>query len=109
MSLPHFGHMFPSASCATLNRTVDLGAGQNFNLSEGTMLTYIDSLPRNFRFSIPETNKLKQRIMLKSNVIIHYLSDEQLIAMTLNEVCVFKGQGKVWWVPIGSTDVSVPY
>lgn len=71
------------------------------------MLTYIESLPTKFRFYKPETNELAEDIFVKPYEVACRLSDAQVIALTLNEVCVTKSRGKLLWVSMGNPNVSV--
>ena len=55
------------------------------------------------RFHAPGTLDLNQNVFLDS---ITPLTDAQLFAMTLNEICVLRGKGQFFWIQEYETRVS---
>jgi len=70
------------------------------------MVTYINKLKSSFRFYAPNTNDLEDSLWVKPLAIASRLSDGQLIALTLNEVCALRGRGEFLWVSNNSPDVG---
>ena len=55
------------------------------------------------RFHTPGTLDLNQNVFLDSSTL---LTDAQLLAMTLNEICVLRGIGQFFWIQEHETGVS---
>lgn len=61
------------------------------------------NMSKDERFYISGTLHLKQNVFLDS---ITLLTDAQLLAMTLNEICVLRGKGEFFWIQEYETRVS---
>ncbi len=63
------------------------------------VVVFIGNLPRTFRFNTSGTTELQKDLWGRFNNVPKKLTDGQLVALTLNEICVHNGRGEVFWTP----------
>lgn len=69
------------------------------------MVKFIADLPKTYGFNTPGTTDIKQRIFAKFDGTTKRLSDGQLVALTLNEICAKNSRGEISWTPTELIDV----
>ena len=58
----------------------------------------LNQMSKDERFHIPGRLDLKQDVGIEPPSIM-LITDAQLLAMTLNEICVLRGKGQFFWIP----------
>ena len=66
----------------------------------------LTSLNKSFRFHTPGRPDLRQGVRAYYGGTTITLSDAQIIALTLNEICALRGQGIVYWHPSSTNNVG---
>lgn len=68
----------------------------------------LTSLSRSYRFHTPGQPDLKHGVRAQYGGTTITLSDAQIIALTLNEICALRGQGLVHYLPSVANNVEGP-
>lgn len=72
------------------------------------MAQLLSSMTKDERFHTPGRPNLKQGVRHVINDTTTALTDAQLLALTLNEICVLRGNGQVSWLPQYEHSVIIP-
>ena len=68
----------------------------------------LTSLTKSYRFHTPEKPDLKHGVRAYYNGTTFTLSDAQIIALTLNEICAQQRHGIFYWLPSFTNNVKAP-
>ena len=102
----------PSSHDPTLAQAPGLKILSSSHLS-GEFLTVkmtisLTNLSKYYRSNTPEKPDLKHGVRAYYNGTTITLSDAQIIALTLNEICAQLGHGIVYWLPSFTSNVEAP-
>lgn len=77
------------------------------SLKEKIMTNLLSSTSNDFRFHTLGKPDLKRDVFVFYNGNADVLTGAQLIALTLNEICVLEGKGQVLWYPSHQNNVII--
>ncbi len=71
------------------------------------VVVFIGNMPKTFRFNTSGTTELQKNLWGRFNNVPKKLTDGQLVALTLNEICAHDGRGEVLWTPTEFLNVAL--